>query len=262
MITRSLTLAASVLAIFALSSCANDKAAPKPLTLLPPAAYTPYLADAGRPADDRKDDEARKPAEVLAFSAIRPGETVLELEAGRGWYSDLISQAIGPKGRLIIQFPPEFAYGDKAFKDRMDAGRLKNAIITKSHFDTLDVASGSVDTVLWILGPHEIYYKPKDSNGLGEELKTYTEIVRVLKPGGTFIAMDHAANAGAPTSTGGTIHRIDPAIVMSLSQSVGLKFEDKSTVLANPQDDRSKLVFDSTIRRHTDQFLFRFVKAK
>ncbi|HVY89644.1 MAG TPA: hypothetical protein VG942_12295 [Hyphomonadaceae bacterium] len=258
--TKAFTLAASVLALLTASSCAMDASQPKPLAMQPASAYAPFLADPGRPEADRNDDAARKPAEVLAFSGIRPGETVLELEAGRGWYSDLISQAIGPKGRLIIQYPAEFAYGDKAFKDRMDAGRLKNAIITKSHFDTLDVASGSVDTVLWILGPHEIYYKPKDSNGLGEELKTYTEIVRVLKPGGVFIAMDHAANTGSPTTTGGTIHRIDPAIVLSLAQSVGLKYEDKSTVLANPADDRTKMVFDATIRRHTDQFLFRFRK--
>ena len=81
-----------------------------------------------------------------------------------------------------------------------------------------------------------------------------------LKPGGEFIAMDHAANAGAPSSTGGTIHRIDPAIVLASAKAAGLVFVEKSDVLANPQDDRSKMVFDATIRRHTDQFLFRFRK--
>ena len=117
-----------------------------------------------------------------------------------------------------------------------------------------------MDKVLWILGPHELYYVPKDSTGLGDPAKAYAEIMRVLKPGGEFIAMDHAANAGAPSSTGGTIHRIDPAIVLASAKAAGLVFVDQSDILANPQDDRSKMVFDATVRRHTDQFLLRFRK--
>jgi predicted methyltransferase len=74
--------------------------------------------------------------------------------------------------------------------------------------------------------------------------------------------MDHAAAAGAPTTTGGTVHRIDPAIVLQEAKAAGLQFVDKSDVLANPSDDRSKPVFDATLRRHTDQFLFRFRKSK
>ncbi len=72
--------------------------------------------------------------------------------------------------------------------------------------------------------------------------------------------MDHAADAGAPTTTGGTIHRVDPAVVLAMSAKAGLKYDAKNDVLANPTDDRTKRVFDATIRRHTDQFLFRFHK--
>lgn len=252
-------IASALAAALLISACASAPAQ-KPMAA---ADYAAFLADPARPEADRKDDEARKPTEVLAFSDVRPGQTVLELEAGRGWYSDLISSAVGPTGKLIIQYPAEFAYGDGALKARTDAGRLKNATIVKSHFDDLSaVPTGSVDRVLWILGPHEIYYVPKDSKGLGEEAKTYAEIARVLKPGGLFIAMDHAASAGAPTTTGATIHRVDPQVVLDKAKAAGFKYESKSDVLANPSDDRTKMVFDATIRRHTDQFLFKFVKTK
>lgn len=226
--------------------------------------YAAVLADAARPAADKNDDAARKPAEVLAFSQIRPGDTVLEMEAGRGWYSDILSNAIGSSGKLIVQYPPEFAYGDAAYKARVEAGRLKNAVITKTSFDKLDAADNSVDVVLWILGPHELYFTPRNAQPgvLGDVNKAYAEIKRVLKPGGLFIAMDHAADAGAPTSTGQTIHRIDPAIVLASAKEAGLEFVAKSDVLANPNDDRTKMVFDASIRRHTDQFLFRFRKPK
>ena len=258
------TVVTSLIAVLVLAACAGEAtrpSAPKPLSV---SDYAAILADPARPAADKSDDAARKPAEVLAFAQIRSGDTVLEMEAGRGWYSDILSAAIGSSGKLIVQYPPEFAYGDAAFKARTDAGRLKNAKITVTAFDKLQASDRSVDKVLWILGPHEVYYTPRNAQPgvLGDPQKTYAEIARVLKPGGVFIAMDHAAADGAPTTTGQTIHRVDPAAVLAAAKAAGLEFIDKSTVLANPSDDHSKMVFDASVRRHTDQFLFRFRKPK
>jgi predicted methyltransferase len=249
-----------LLGALAIAACATQ--ATNKVAALSAADYAPMLADPARPAADRTDDAARKPAEVLAFAQIRPGDTILEMEAGRGWYSDLLSSAVGPTGKLIVQYPPQFNYGDAAFKARTDAGRLKNATITVTPFDKLQAADNSVDKVLWILGPHEVYFTPRNAQAgvLGDPQKTYAEIVRVLKPGGTFIAMDHAADAGAPNSIAQTTHRIDPAVVLSSAKAAGLTFIDKSDVLASPSDDRTKMVFDATVRRHTDQFLYRFQK--
>jgi predicted methyltransferase len=260
-----LGLVTTIVAILGLAACAGTAPQASRSTNAPPltaANYASILADPGRPAADKSDDLARKPAEVLAFAQIRPGETIFEMEAGRGWYSEILSSALGPSGKLIVQYPPEFNYGDAAFKARTDAGRLKNATITVTAFDKLQAADASVDKVLWILGPHELYFTPRNAQpgALGNVEKTYAEIVRVLKPGGIFIAMDHAADAGAPTSIAQTTHRIDPAIVLATAKAAGLEYIDKSDVLANPSDDRTKMVFDATLRRHTDQFLFRFRK--
>jgi predicted methyltransferase len=222
--------------------------------------YASILSDPARSADDKKDDAARKPAEVLDFMQIRRGDAVLEMEAGRGWYTEILAAAVGSGGRVITQNPKEFAYSGPAMAARREKGRLPNVTETTTPFDRLEAADGSMDRVVWILGPHELYYTPKDSPGLGDPAKSYAEIVRVLKPGGLFIAMDHAADAGAPTTTGQTTHRIDPAIVIKSAEAAGLTLEAKSDVLANPADDRTKMVFDATIRRHTDQFLFRFRK--
>jgi predicted methyltransferase len=256
----------SVLALAALlGACATDSGqTSKGPAALKVSDYAAILSDANRPSADKADDAARKPAEVLAFSQIRSGDTILEMEAGRGWYSDILSSAIGPTGKLIVQYPPEFAYGEAAFKTRTDGGRLKNTTITVTAFDKLQAPDNSVDKVLWILGPHEVYFTPRNAKAgvLGDPAKTYAEIARVLKPGGMFIAMDHAAEAGAPLTIAQTAHRIDPAVVLAAAKTAGLQFVDKSDVLANPSDDRTKMVFDATVRRHTDQFLFRFRKAK
>jgi predicted methyltransferase len=257
-------LAFGAMALLA-SGCATMPSGPPPLAA---ADYAAILGDPARQAKlegfaaaDQADDAARKPAEVLAFAALRPGDTVLEMEGGRGWFSYIISKAIGPTGKLIVQYPAEFAYGDAAYKTRVDGGQLPNATITKSHFDQLAAADASVDKVLWILGPHEVWYVPNNTQGLGDPTKAFADIARVLKPGGEFIAMDHAAVAGTPAKTSAqTLHRIDPQHVLDAAKAAGLVYVDKSDVLANPDDDRTKSPFSPDLRRHTDQFLFRFSK--
>ncbi|WP_293678346.1 class I SAM-dependent methyltransferase [uncultured Phenylobacterium sp.] len=255
--TRFAHFAAAFAALAVASVPALATAAP-----LKAADYAKILADPSRPEEDRKDDAARKPAEVLAFAQINPGDTVLELEVGRGWMTELIARAVGSKGHVITQNPKEFTYSGPAMAKRREGGGLANVTDTTTPFDALQPADGTVDRVLWVLGPHEIYYAPKDQPQLADPAKTYAELYRVLKPGGVFVAMDHAASAGAPPTTGSTIHRIDPAIVLASAKAAGFRLDAKSEILANPSDDRTKMVFDPTVRRHTDQFLFRFVKPK
>jgi predicted methyltransferase len=248
---------AATTAALALSACATMGGGGHLGKPLKAADYAAILADPGRPAADKADDAARKPAELLEFAQIRPGSTVLEMEVGRGWMTELLSKAVGPTGKVITQNPAEFAYSAPAMAARRKDGRLANVTDTTSHFDELKIPDHSVDEALWILGPHETYFHPNGAN-LGDPAKSFSELKRVLKPGGTLVIMDHAADAAAPTSIAQTLHRIPPAAAMKLATDAGFKLEAKSDLLANPQDDRTKPVFNNTIRRHTDQFLWRF----
>jgi predicted methyltransferase len=257
--TRLTQLTQVTAAAFAAVLLASAPAAAAPLKA---ADYAKILADPARPEADRKDDAARKPAEVLAFAQINPGDTVLEMEVGHGWMTELISRAVGPKGKVITQNPKAFTYSGPAMAARRKGGGLANVVDTTTPFDALQPADASVDRVLWVLGPHEIYYAPEGQPQLGDPAKTYAELYRVLKPGGVFVATDHAAAAGAPATTGGTIHRIDPAIVLASAKAAGFRLDATSDILANPADDHAKMVFDPSVRRHTDQFLLRFTKPK
>ncbi len=237
-------------------------AAPVAEAPAPAPDYAALLADPARPAEDAADDATRKPAEILAFSKIMTGDTVLEIEAGGGWFTELNSRAVGPEGKVIMQAPIEFeAFYKEGLDKRLADNRLPNVTFSASHFDTYDVADGSVDVATWFLGPHELWFKPDNApDGLGDPAGSFAAIYKALKPGGYFVVLDHAAAAGAPTDVGGTLHRIDPAIIKQFASDAGFVLEEESALLANPEDDHTKGVFDPAIRRKTDQFLLRYVK--
>ncbi|HMB43172.1 MAG TPA: methyltransferase, partial [Luteimonas sp.] len=85
-------------------------------------------------------------------------------------------------------------------------------------------------------------------------------VFQALKPGGVFIIVDHAAQAGAGLRDTETLHRIDPETVKAQVTAAGFRFDGSSNVLRNPADTHTVKVFDPSIRRHTDQFVFRFRK--
>ncbi len=227
------------------------------------ADVTAALTNDMRPDEDNADDAARKPGAVLVFSGIKPGMSVFEMEAGSGYYTELISRIVGPDGSVVMQNPESFdAFLGDAVPNRLADDRLANVRHSKSNFDALEAADASIDVVTWILGPHDLYYTPAGGGTLGDVDATYAEIARILKPGGAFIVLDHVAEAGAPETSGNTVHRIDPAIVKGLATNAGMVFVEESDVLANPDDDYSMMVFDPKVRRNTDRFLHKYVKPE
>ena len=88
------------------------------------------------------------------------------------------------------------------------------------------------------------------------------KIYDVLKPGGLYVILDHAAKDGSGLAATDTLHRIDEAVVIKEVEAAGFKLVGESKVLRNPKDPRDKLVFDPAIRHHTDQFILKFMKPR
>jgi predicted methyltransferase len=221
------------------------------------------VADPARPDADRADDERRKPAAALEFMQVTPSMSVFEIEAGGGWYTELLSHAVGATGSVVMQNPEGFlAYVGEQIDARLADNRLANVRQSLSNFDALDAADASIDLVTWVQGPHELYFKPSEGVTLGDPAKSYVEIYRILKPGGAYVVIDHSAVAGAPETTGHDLHRIDRAIVVEMAGAAGFTLEAESDFLANPADTRTITVFDPSIRGHTDQFALRFRKPR
>lgn len=236
---------------------------PAPPTAAPDfaALAAAAVADSRRPEADRVEDERRKPAVALEFFQVAPGMTIFEIEAGAGWYTELLSHLAGPGGAVVMQNPEGFrAFVGEQIDARLEDDRLANVRQSLSNFDALDAPDRSVDVATWVQGPHELYYTPSEGVTLGDPAKSYAEIFRILKPRGVFAVIDHSATADAPESVGDTLHRVDRAIVVKAAEAAGFILEAESDFLANPEDPRTITVFDPAIRGKTDQFALRFRK--
>jgi len=224
--------------------------------------YAAAVNDPARTENDTARDDARKPAQVMEFFGIQPGTKVLDMFAGGGYYTELLARVVGPDGTVVSHTNQAYAQyvGDEATK-RYDNDRLPNVEILMAENNELQLPKEEFDAVILILAFHDIYYVAPD-NGWPkiDGPRLLSELHRGMKPGAILGVVDHTAAAGSPRETGGTLHRIDPSIVVSEMQAAGFILEAKSDLLRNLQDDYSKNMADPAVRGRTDRFVMRFRK--
>lgn len=212
----------------------------------------------GRSADDAARDAGRKPAEVLEFLGLAPGMTVMDVFAAGGWYSEVLSGAVGSDGRVLIQNPPrmlEFRDGvyAKQLSARLDGGRLANTERLDVNIDELEVAAGSLDMAITALNFHDMVYLFAPDAAAG----ALAAIHGMLKPGGVLGIIDHA---GSPDADNASLHRIDPQIARDMAMEAGFVVEAESDLLHDSGDDLTLQVFDPAVRGKTHRFVLRLRK--
>jgi predicted methyltransferase len=218
------------------------------------------LASPERPEADRARDAGRRPADVIAFLGVEPGMTALDLIAAGGYYTEVLSLAVGPEGRVYAQNPPfvlKYRDGanDKALTARLAGDRLENVERLDRDLAELELAAGSIDVAITALNFHDVY------NGRGPEVAEsfLAAVYRLLSPGGVLGLIDHAGNPGADNEG---LHRIEEGRVDAAVRAAGFEIEAKSDLLRNPVDDHTRNVFDPEIRGRTDRFLMRLRKPR
>ena len=237
-------------------------AAPEPAPAPEPTAtelvaLASQLASASRPEADRARDAGRKPAEVLALLGVEPGMDVLDLVAASGWYTQVLSMAVGPDGSVTAQNPAwMLAFQDGGVVAGLDArieGGLSNVTRLDSTWEEVGAMEGQFDVALSALNIHDVYYLESP-----EAMAEFASAVySALKPGGVFGIIEHVGN---PDGDNANLHRIDKELVIDTVTAAGFVVEADSDLLANPADDHTQSVFAEGIRGRTDRFLLKLRK--
>lgn len=219
------------------------------------------LADPARSADT-KDDARRKPGPMLAFSGVKPGDKVVDLIPGGGYFTRILSKAVGDKGHVFVVWPNEYAkeaHPDPENSKKLAATPGYGNITVLEQPATAFATPEPVDMVLTVQNYHDY---PDAFMGKVDPVAFDRAVFKSLKPGGIFLVVDHVAAEGSGLRDTDTLHRIDPAIVKKELAEAGFEFVGESDVLRNPADDHTKKVFDPSIRGHTDQFIYKFRRPK
>jgi predicted methyltransferase len=253
----TLTALAGVLALTAGGLAAWSSGAASAI----PANIAAAVADPARTADDKTADANRKPAETLQFIGVKPGMKVVDFWPGGGYFSRLLSAAVGPKGKVYAFVPQEIAKFPKvvmpANGSNPDPARPN---ITAVVSPIMGFSTPERVDIVWTAQNYHDLHDP--FAGPADMLAFDKAVYKSLKPGGYFVILDHSAPDGSGAASTNTTHRIDSALVKQEVLAAGFKFVGESNILRNPADPRTALVFDPAIRHHTDQFIYKFQKPK
>lgn len=219
------------------------------------------VADPAR-GKDVQIDARRKVGELVAFSEAKPGDRVVDLIPGSGYFTRVFSKVAGAKGRVYMLWPQQYANEAKPDVDN------SRTLAKSKDFANLEVIvqpaealklPQPVDVVFTSQNYHDYndpFMAPATVAGLNQQ------VFAALKPGGTWVIVDHVAESGSGMRDTDSLHRIDPALVRKQVEAAGFVYVGESKVLRNPKDGHKVKVFDPSIRRYTDQFAYKFRKPK
>ena len=286
-LVRSLAHATMLAFVALLAACAS---APAPLSA---EQIANVVASPDRSAADRVNDQRRKPEQMLAFIALRPGMTVLDLSAGGGYTTELLARAVGPTGRVYGQSvprdptstPPPPAQPEGAATPPMSppmpptipmpaaasrpaprtsamalAERAKNPaaaniVAVQQRFESPVPAEAARDGLDLVT----LMFNYHDLGHMGvDRAQMNRAVFAALRPGGIYVIADHAGRPDTGISESGTLHRVEEAFLCREVEAAGFRFAAETGFLRNPGDPRDRNTPEPP--QPKDEFVLKFVK--
>lgn len=212
-----------------------------------------------RSAEERDRDAGRKPAEVIAFLGIEPGMHVLDVMAGGGWYTEVLSLAVGPEGHVTSHntaFALEIRDGvnEKALSARLADGRLPNVSRLNKEVAELAPEDGPFDAAITAMNLHDIYNRGGEDAAVGAMVAVYG----LLEPGAVFGVIDHQGIGGQDNAA---LHRMQKADAIRVAEAAGFVLEADSGILHVHSDDMTGHMRDRE-RGQTHRFLLKLRKPE
>lgn len=225
--------------------------------------YDAAVGHAGRTQADLKRDAIDHPAELLRLTGIKPGMHVADVLAGDGYYSELLSALVGPKGQVLMLNNAAFdKWAGDDRKTRLAGDRLPNVDYRIVDLGHMGLAADSLDGVVLCKIYHDLYWV--DPTGEWPKIDTASvlnQLARALKPGGVLLLVDHSAKTGHGSADASALHRIDEAFAKADFEKRGLQVVATSDLLRRPDDTRDQISYKPPMLGKTDKFVLVFRKG-
>ena len=192
-----------------------------------------------RSADARERDAQRHPVDALAFWGLKPGMTILEIQPGAGWWTEILAPyAHAAKGAFYATAADlsDPGLSENAKKGRADfaAKYADEKIFGKVNLvnwgaNAAPLPANKFDWVLLARSMHDWVRR-------GTAQKNLADIFQATKPGGVLAIEQHRARPGQDPSVFNGY--LDEQYVISLAEKAGFKLDAKSEINANPKDTK------------------------
>jgi predicted methyltransferase len=208
-----------------------------PAFAVAPAGLAAAIASPRRRAANVKRDKYRHPLALLAFFGLEPTQSVLEIEPGAGYWTEILAPYLKAKGHYTAAIP----------SDTPEAQKEQAYFLKKLGADPRDFSQVSVIplTVGQALGDAASYDFVLSCRNLHNWLKAGTapvvlgSIFTALKPGGIFGIEDHRASTSTPQDPQAKSGYVRQDYAQKLIETAGFQFVESSEIGANPKDTKN-----------------------
>ena len=178
-------------------------------------------------------DRYRHPVETLAFFGVKPGDTVVELIPGGGWYTEILTPYLARRGTYYAA--GNMTRGLDGIKRLQAANPGVYGKVNLASFPAVageaSVPAGSADVVVTFRNIHNLRFA-----GVDRTQAAFAEMFRMLKPGGTLGIVEHrlpeSRDAAAEEKSG----YMKVSSVVAFARQAGFRVAAMSEVNANPKD--------------------------
>jgi predicted methyltransferase len=198
------------------------------------------IAGSWRSEKNKARDQYRHPKETLEFFGLKPGDTLIEITPGGGWYTEILAPLLKGNGTYIAAVAKpknpegEAAQDQSGLKKKFADDPAEYGEAKTVEFDSKAPnfgPAGSADMVVTFRNVH-------NWAGAGTAPAMFKAFFDVLKPGGVLGVTDHRAADGADVEETKKKGYVPTEYVIKLATDAGFRLEAKSEINANPKDTK------------------------